>query len=197
MLFTAGVAFLATSAKADEIYTYTGNHFTYVNPPGDGSVVYTGSDYVSVTLDFATELPDNLTFLTEVSPLSFSFSDGYQTITNTSYGGNYASFVQMATSDTGLITSWSVGISIGGEIESRILTYNYPAQVSDFAEYSYYGHDASGGNRNDPGIWTSFSTDPVGVPGPDLGSGIPGALAAFGLMGFGYWKKRRNQALVA
>ena len=62
-------------ASADTIYTYTGNDFT------SNSGSFTDADKVTGTIDLATALGDNSGSV-EISPVSYSFSDGVQTLTN-------------------------------------------------------------------------------------------------------------------
>jgi len=64
----------AVGASADTIYTYTGMPFTSALSP------YTTSDYVSGWIDLAAPLSAGRP-LTGIVPVSFSFSDGLQTIT--------------------------------------------------------------------------------------------------------------------
>ncbi len=74
LLIALGIARLSTaSAKADTIYTYTGNDFTTAVAP------YTTNDKITGTLTFSSPLDDNLINETE-DPESFSFSDGVQTL---------------------------------------------------------------------------------------------------------------------
>jgi hypothetical protein len=68
------LATMGTLARADVVYTYTGNPFTSVL----GS--YTTSDFVSVSFTLATPLGPNFAFAF-ISPTDFTFSDGQQTFT--------------------------------------------------------------------------------------------------------------------
>jgi hypothetical protein len=99
----ATVCILAVSvvaAEADTIYTYTGNPFTSVFGP------YTTSDRVTGFFDLATPLANNLPE-TVISPISFSFSDGVQTITNTTPGVVVGSF-SVATDASGKPEFWDI-----------------------------------------------------------------------------------------
>jgi hypothetical protein len=72
------VALGAAQSTADTTYTYTytGNPFTFAVSP------YTTNDFISGSFDLATPLDNNLP-LTDITPLSFSFSDGVQTYLST------------------------------------------------------------------------------------------------------------------
>jgi hypothetical protein len=100
----ATVCILAVSvgaAEADTIYTYTGNPFTSAASP------YTTNDFVSGSFDLATPLGNNFP-LTTISPISFSFSDGVQTITNTT-PGLQIQFFQVQTDSSGVPDFWRIG----------------------------------------------------------------------------------------
>jgi hypothetical protein len=67
----------AGAARANTIYTYTGEDFT------DVSGLYTTSDSVDVTFTMTSPLADNLSYAI-LLPISYVFTDGVDTITNTS-----------------------------------------------------------------------------------------------------------------
>jgi len=93
----------AASAHADTIYTYTGTDFTTVT----GS--YTTSDSVSGMIDLAAPLGDNALF-GSVIPVSFSFSDGVQKITNLT--PLYSTDILLATNGSGVPDRWDIDISL-------------------------------------------------------------------------------------
>ena len=72
-------ALVIVPARANVIYSYTGNHFTFATSP------YSTSDHVSIVLEFTTVLAPSLP-LGAVSPVAFSFFDGHQTITSAVFG---------------------------------------------------------------------------------------------------------------
>jgi len=112
---------LAHSAKAGTIYTYQGNPFTI----GVGTI--TGS------LTLSNPLPDNYNSLTpiDVTPLSYSFTDGSGTITQANaVGGSYllvggvgypgqtlpysgGVFEVYSTDASGNITGWNIDLLTG------------------------------------------------------------------------------------
>ena len=94
----------APGANATVTYTYTGTHYTYA------SGVFNYSDRITGSVVFATVLGDNLVNQT-VAPVAFSFSDGYDTITQaTAVGGT---FDDLTTSASGAITQWAVDLNDG------------------------------------------------------------------------------------
>jgi len=101
----------ATQAQADVyIYTYTGNDYSaaFTNSP------YTTSESVSGSFDLSSALADNLNSFTneKADLLSFSFSDGQQTITNNTAGVDVESF-EFKTNASGQITNWEVEFTVG------------------------------------------------------------------------------------
>jgi hypothetical protein len=85
-----------SAARADVVYEYSGSNFTSFYGG------YTSDDSISGSLVFASALGDNLT-LASVNPTSFSFSDGVQTISNTSK--NFAVTPQFLISPMRRVTS--------------------------------------------------------------------------------------------
>jgi hypothetical protein len=188
---TAAVMIAASLAcKADTYtYTYTGNNFTGVgNDPGYGSP-YTVADSVNVTFTLASPLllADSAEI---VNPLSFSFSDGVQTITNLTPGTTSLSF-GLETNGIGSIIGWSIFVEIG--TNAQITTQNIldnPNATLDLGlnggqvpEPSNIYHASEGYNFSDPGTWT-VADNVIVAPTPEpsslalLGTGILGGLAA-------------------
>ena len=91
-------AFSVSPACADVVYTYTGNDFTSTTSP------YTTDDYVTVTMDYASALQPNLVD-SAVTPVSWPFSDGVNTATNSTSGYILTSDT-VSTNASGQITSW-------------------------------------------------------------------------------------------
>lgn len=148
---------LTTPLMAGSIeYTYTGNLFNdFISP-------YTASDSVTGEFRLSAPLADNMTFsgsLTgNVSPLSFSFTDGIQTLTS-SDGLTIIDF-DFVTNSSGAITQWyvSVGYSQGGG--AGILTSNSEFGVEDYGDMSNSAE--VGSIESDPGTWSIGSP-----PAPD------------------------------
>ena len=93
-------ALLSQPMLANVTYLYTGNPFTTVTAP------YTTSDMVTGSVEFSSPLPANMP-LTTVTPLSFSFSDGVQTIAGTITQPGFSGF-QFGTGPSGAITAWTI-----------------------------------------------------------------------------------------
>jgi hypothetical protein len=157
-------------------YTYTGNDFTVVQ----GS--YTLTD--SVTGEFALSAPLSDTTSYDAIPTSFSFSDGIQTITNSTPGISVFGF-DVTTDASGDIVSWLIDIGVltnsgSGNYFTSLSTANVSNGAIDSGYNPFTGNEGS--IRNDPGTWT-VTDNPAATPEPSslilLGSGLAAA-AAFG-----------------
>lgn len=157
----AAAIVLTVPLAADTVYMYTGQDFTALtDPPGS----YTLDDFVSGEITLASPLGDNLSFSSSadgnVIPVSFSFSDGVQTFTNSS--GLTSVDFNIETNASGQITEWFISLS-DGPGTSTITTSDSGAGVFDSGDQ---GDDSTGGdNLNKAGTWTSSS--PSTVPEPE------------------------------
>lgn len=100
-----GLCLFAASARADTIYTYTGNPFT----------VFSGLDAcppvcnISGSFTLASPLAANLPF-EAITPTAFSFTDGSVTVTEgASEGGRF----EVATDSGGNISFWEIALGSG------------------------------------------------------------------------------------
>src|ERR1700729_1643352 len=99
----AGMAMImlcAASAEANVTYEYTGNDFTNVVSP------YTTNDHVTVSFTVANPFGPN--FANNITQISFSFSDGVQTLTNNTV--RFDGVFGIATDASGNIAFWGVDV---------------------------------------------------------------------------------------
>ena len=163
----------AVSARADVVYSYTGAAFTTVS----GS--YTTSMKVTGSIDLTSALGANFGPAI-VTPNSFSFSDGLQTITNTTPSVS-SSFV-LQTGFFGNINSWQIVLSIllGEVVDEIVVTLS-----GDYAEFGFVPSQAF---NNTAGSWSApVSTVPLPAALPLFASG----LGALGLLG---WRRKKKAA---
>lgn len=178
-------AISAPSARADAIYTYTGNHFSTVFCCG-----VTTSNFESGTVTFSAPLAANLTEA-DVSSLvtAFFFTDGVQTASNTTTSPHFV----VSTNSSGQITAW--------DFEAFTFTTGVPEFQTTNGLFTCRPNGCTTGNGDSvsltnvqvvaqnsrPGTWQSPST----VPEP---SSL--LLLSSGLLGLGqvlrYRRKRRN-----
>jgi len=153
MKWRLALALLGASGAAsaqETTYDYTGNPFT------DVAGQYTTSDLVSVSITLAAPLGDNLNLDSDSeTPLSFTFSDGVQTITPAN--ADYPEF-HFSTNSAGVITQWDVQAQTPSD--SLIVTDNEmdkggPA-ISDHGQVGISGNDF-GTVQDDLGVWTEQS----------------------------------------
>jgi hypothetical protein len=174
----ACLALLSLPAMANTTYTYTGNDFTDVLAP------YTLSDSVTASFTVAATLGDSYAYQ-QVTPLSFSFSDGVQTITNLNATLPPPEF-DIATDLNGNITAWNIFVfipsdSVPNVIETNTLINAIGTFGVDLGLDNVVGYGQNFGN---PGTWTSSLSDPPPSSTPEpsslalLGTGMVGAFAA-------------------
>ncbi len=82
-------------------YSYIGQDFTYA------SGAYTTGDSVTGSFTVSSPLADNLNTLTTISPTSFSFTDGVDTISSNSSDLTDVQF-EVETNATGGLTAWDI-----------------------------------------------------------------------------------------
>ena len=107
----AGSIFFATTPPANgvAIYKYTGNPYNIF-----ATGLYSSSNFVTVTIQLANPLPDGLVNANLIGAVqAFSFSDGVQTIANTTPGAQLLFFNAIDTAG-GTITGWNANVQIAG-----------------------------------------------------------------------------------
>ncbi len=181
-------AFILTMPlMAETIYTYTGNDFTTVTGTG-----LTTSDSVTGSFALASPLGINLNGGNlAASALSFSFTDGPDTITNSTPGVNACNCsptIDIWTDGSGNIINWDVGLTVGNLGSETILTQDYFAGIFTGTVIRDSGNlDSSGDNTaenlNDAGTWTTSNASAVPEPGSLwlLGAGLAALTGAIRL----------------
>ena len=184
MLGTANVA------MADATYTYTGLDFTnFYNGSYHPSIVCSPLCNVTGSFTVSSALGDNLSNVT-VSPVSYSFTDGLSTNTNTNSTVNQ---FLVSTDAAGNITAWTIYTQINPShtpCSNNEYTV-YTSTTEDFGEisgdlctspYDQYAYNHAGGT------WTS---DVVATATPEPGSL---ALLGSGLIGLAGGVRRKFMA---
>jgi hypothetical protein len=168
-------------ASADTIYTYTGNDFTFASSP------YTTTDMVTGTIDLSTALGDNFGPAT-ITPVSFTFSDGVQTISNTTSSLVSAKFLSFSTDALGNIIGWDIDLQTTA---GTLLTFNVPGATADGGcepeGCSVLSTTTAASNVGDAGVW---ATTPLPAALPLFATG----LGALGLLG---WRRKRKAQAAA
>jgi len=187
----------AASASIIYTYTYTGNDFQYLN--GTAPLLYTTSDFVTVTFTLSAPLGDNLSGgvaePSNVTPLTWSFSDGVQTDTSADPNAGICTgpiqdctYFDLTTNGSGTIVDWFVDDQFSVEGENQIQTLSgFPSGYNgDVGSRNLPSPAGSGDEFYNPGVWSvSESSSPSSVPeGPSfafllLGLASIGGLARF------------------
>jgi hypothetical protein len=170
----------APFADASVVYTYTGKDFQEccVDTP------YTTSDSVTGSITLSSALGDNLSgqmlsIGTGVDPIiSFSFSDGEQTISTTNFSSELFYF---STGSTGSISQWYVLLT---DPNGFIATFDFYGMVYDQGLLDNPPYP--GGFTSVPGSWST----PLPATFPLFATSLGG----LGLLG---WLRRRKLQAVA
>jgi hypothetical protein len=174
---------LPAAALADTVtYTYTGNPFTNFATSGSAIQVFTPADILTIQFTVAAPLINNLPSA-QFSPISFSLSDGVQTITDTTpdLATRTPNPFQIATDSTGTILHWYISLA---DATGSLSSYNFGLTGDDVSFGS--GQSLAYATSSKLGTWSITDSaslpEPSPVPEPStlsLGStGLLGALAA-------------------
>jgi hypothetical protein len=182
-----GLYLCVASARADTVYTYTGNPFT----------ILTGSDVcplvcnISGSFTLASPLAANLPF-EAITPTAFSFTDGSVTVTEgASEGGRF----EVATDSGGNISFWEIALGSGQPFGPGVCTsldtvrdpigtpQDNSLSVSCSSSEAFIGSAVVNDN---PGRWSSSTVPSVPEPGTLI-------LVGIGLLGMAGRGLRRNR----
>jgi hypothetical protein len=167
-------------AMADTIYTYTGKDFTSDPSPYTDTSTITGS--------FTTAAPLGDSFSGYIVPLSYSFTDGEQTLDQTN-STDYNTFFTISTDLTGQVTSWDIflgSLSDSSEFisttteqdQTGLLVFETAPPGDLFTAEDdgpvQIGVIVYGGNSGTPGTWSPVTVTPEPSSLLLFGTGILG-----------------------
>jgi hypothetical protein len=155
------VAAAATARAGVITYTYTGNHFTNPDTATD--------DFVSVSLTFATLLPDNFNGSVVGSLVTWSLTDQVFTLTRDNSLLDESTII---TDSQGNIEFWQIDAyhALVPEIGT---VYLPPTTVND---YSFPAPSGFHFNRNDVGTWESSAERSTPEPSTTAFMSLGGAI---------------------
>jgi hypothetical protein len=171
-----------TPAKADVIYSYTGNPFNVF-----AGVSCPSTCDITASFTVAQALPDDLSYdalVTNITPIAFSITDGVNTFTQLSNLSQ--TLISIGTDGSGTINKWDFYLIASGSPGGSLATYA-PNQDNIFQDYSQFTSSAYAYNRNDPGTWSVSAV-------PELSTW---AMMLIGFAGVGfvtYYRAKKNKA---
>jgi hypothetical protein len=187
-----------TPAFSSAVYTYRGNVFDTVIDHTPPAGTYTTRMSLTGSFDLASPLLPNLS-LVDIAPMSFSFNDGRNTITN--LNADLSQF-KVSTDATGNINAWAITLTTGdlstlqtaGQQISEILTEHSGLDEGEIVECTVAGSCSVDllvdvGRNLNPGTWASSET-PLPAALPLFATGL-GALGVIG------WRRKKKAAALA
>jgi len=159
--YWASLALVATAlisplARADTVYTYTGNPFENFGPSNSGTIP-TCPPICSISGFMVLASPIDFTDFRLVQVLSFNFTDQNTVLTSSNADG----FISVAGDGFGNISQWVLDIGEGtGPVQLE--TINFEGGSTDSSGAASQGFVFVAGN---PGVWTSST---VATPEPSV-----------------------------
>jgi hypothetical protein len=184
-------------ANASTVYTYTGNNFLGIidNTPPAGT--YTTSMSVTGSFTLQNPLPAN-SLVTDITAnvLSFSFSDGRNTITN--LNATFATF-QIGTA-LGNINSWFVNamsapiFTAVGDQHGAMTTLNEAFIIDDATtiECTQFSIACTGTGLDEASILANAGTWSVSTSETPLPAALPLFATGLGALGLLGWRRKRK-----
>jgi PEP-CTERM motif len=182
ILSAALLLILPILARADTMYTYTGNAFNIgvsdsnADPNGPVLAPFTTSDSISGWFTVASPLASNIAYspLNAITVTGYSFSDGIDTFSSAIEPASYTQFI-IQTDASGAIDQWRIVLQGGalntqGE-DNNLLTRNisgpYGTTTTDNGNIALYPAGfVEAYNVDTPGTWTDNAPSPSSVPEP-------------------------------
>jgi hypothetical protein len=157
-------------------YAYIGNDFDTFSQIG-APQLYNSANFVAGEFTLSAPLAANLNGFPLVSPLSFNFTDGIDTVTDSSPLSNtFFDIFQFNTDANGSIVGWAALVATQiGNIAALVGTEHKPSGTIDFAEtLNVQTQDCdvvscevlSGSVEDLPGVWTITTTTSAATPEP-------------------------------
>jgi PEP-CTERM motif len=181
------------SARADAVvYNYVGADFINAHDP------FSTTENLTGTISFAAPLAANLTLNSgstnsNVTPVSFSFTAGPETLTNASFSANDTTF-RFSTDAAGNITAWDIVIGLGGGGQINIDNYG-DVFGPELGDQVAVGGNFQGDSGFDPGEAFALNRAAgqfeiaAAVPEPSTW-----AMMILGFCGLGFMAYRRKSA---
>ena len=129
-------------AQSPRTYTYVGNPFVYFS--GDSCPPECS---ISGSFTVSQPLADNLAWETQITPVSWSFTDGNSVLTQS----NSSAYIYVSTDAAGNLVNWLVEVYNSTD-QLYLVTINYP-NGQDTIDYSLSGGAIYGYIQNDNGAW--------------------------------------------
>ncbi len=175
-LLIGALMFIAPLSQASSVfYQYMGNTYTSTldgaTGPNDADI-YRSTQFITGIVEFADPLAANLDLtgvLNNVTPLSYSFSDGVNTITEASADMRNIRNFAFSTDAMGVITDWVIAIQrllpfpvSVGDTSNTIKLTSIPSTVTSAPGSLFVTDEASYGRCAGTIIFDAFCSDGLG-----------------------------------